>query len=312
LKHLLLVPILFTFSACAMYNPFIPPLHNTTVYTESIPDSGPAISTTCEPITTDPMYRATMKPYTVRDRKYFPTVVKVGETFTGVASWYGDDFHGKQTSNGEYYNMYDLTAAHKTLPINTRVRVTNLKNGMSTTVRINDRGPFVNDRIIDLSYAAAQEIDMIKHGTSKVKLEVIEFDKSASKYEHKQETPLIVEKKVTKKRDSIWKRYDPQEEERYLKEIEARTSGVTEGTTVSQEIVSGGDYSIQIASFTTNDKAQSLKEKCYNSQYTPFIKNKAYDDKTVYRVLLSGFKSIQEANDYIASKNYKGAFIIRN
>ena len=119
--------------------------------------------------------KATMRPYTVRGKKYYPTVVNVGDRFRGIASWYGPDFHGKWTSNGEKYNMYDLTAAHKTLPMNTILKVTNKRNNKSVVVRINDRGPFVNNRIIDLSKAAAKKIGMIGTGTAPVELEVIGF-----------------------------------------------------------------------------------------------------------------------------------------
>jgi rare lipoprotein A len=122
------------------------------------------------------MHKATMKPYKVGGKTYYPTVVKVGDTFRGIASWYGSKFHGKKTSSGEYFNMYDLTAAHKTLPMNTILRVTNLNNGRSEIVRVNDRGPFVDNRIIDLSYMAAKRLGMIKNGTAPVKLEVISFD----------------------------------------------------------------------------------------------------------------------------------------
>ncbi len=119
--------------------------------------------------------KSTMRPYTVHGIRYYPTIVHVGETFNGIASWYGPNFHGKFTSNGERYNMYDLTAAHKTLPMNTILRVTNRRNGKSVIVRINDRGPFVNNRIIDLSKAAAIRIGMIATGTAPVRLEVIGF-----------------------------------------------------------------------------------------------------------------------------------------
>jgi rare lipoprotein A len=88
----------------------------------------------------------------------------------GVASWYGKKFHGRQTSNGERYDMYRMTAAHKTLPLPTNVRVTNLRNGRSVIVRVNDRGPFVKNRLIDLSYAAARELDMITTGTAPVEI----------------------------------------------------------------------------------------------------------------------------------------------
>ena len=92
---------------------------------------------------------------------------------TGVASWYGPTFHGKSTSNKEIYDMHDLTAAHKSLPFGTYVVVTNLNNGKSVTVRINDRGPFVKGRIIDLSYAAARAVDLIGTGTAPVRLEIL-------------------------------------------------------------------------------------------------------------------------------------------
>jgi peptidoglycan lytic transglycosylase len=92
---------------------------------------------------------------------------------TGIASWYGDPYHGRRTSNGEIYNKYAMTAAHRTLPFDTVVKVNNLENGRNVSVRINDRGPFVKDRIIDLSYAAAKEIEMIGPGSAKVRLDVI-------------------------------------------------------------------------------------------------------------------------------------------
>lgn len=120
--------------------------------------------------------QATMRPYTVMGREYYPTVVRVGDVFSGIASWYGTDFHGKSTSNGEAYDMYAMTAAHKTLPMNTVVRVTNSRTNAQTVVRINDRGPFVETRIIDLSFAAAQQIGVDRTGTAPVTLEVLGFE----------------------------------------------------------------------------------------------------------------------------------------
>jgi rare lipoprotein A len=95
----------------------------------------------------------------------------------GVASYYADDFNGRTTANGEVYDMYGMTAAHKTLPFNTRLRVTNLNNGMAVEVRINDRGPFKEGRVIDLSLAAAQRLGMIGPGTASVQLEILEWGK---------------------------------------------------------------------------------------------------------------------------------------
>jgi rare lipoprotein A len=93
---------------------------------------------------------------------------------TGIASWYGKPFHGEMTSNQEIFNMYELTAAHPTLKFNTMVMVTNLENGKSVIVRINDRGPFVKDRVIDLSYAAAKLLGMINPGVASVRLEILD------------------------------------------------------------------------------------------------------------------------------------------
>lgn len=136
------------------------------------------------PNTSAASQRATMRPYTINGKTYYPTTVSVGDTASGTASWYGPDFHGKKTSNGETYNMNAMTAAHKTLPMNTMVRVTNLGNGAQTTVRINDRGPFVAGRIIDLSKAAATSIGMIGAGTARVKLEVVGFYGDGKNYQN--------------------------------------------------------------------------------------------------------------------------------
>ncbi|MBI9097672.1 MAG: septal ring lytic transglycosylase RlpA family protein [Spirochaetaceae bacterium] len=94
----------------------------------------------------------------------------------GIASWYGGKFHGRQTANGEIFNTNDLTAAHKDLPFNTVVNVTNMANGKTVSVRINDRGPYVGDRVIDLSYAAAKALDMVRSGTADVLVETNEFE----------------------------------------------------------------------------------------------------------------------------------------
>ena len=100
---------------------------------------------------------------------------KVLLTLEGVASYYADDFHGKQTANGEIYDMNDLTAAHRTFPFGTKVRITNLENGRTVVVRVNDRGPFHEGRIIDLSLGAAKELDLVKTGTARVRIEVLEW-----------------------------------------------------------------------------------------------------------------------------------------
>lgn len=94
-----------------------------------------------------------------------------GDQTTGVASFYGPKFHGLQTASGETFDMYQFTAAHRQIPFGTRLKVTNLDNGKSVIVRVNDRGPFVKNRVLDLSYAAAKDIDMVTTGVAKVKIE---------------------------------------------------------------------------------------------------------------------------------------------
>lgn len=115
--------------------------------------------------------------YEVLGQSYQVMKTSYGYQETGVASWYGKKFHGRLTSNQEPYDMYAMTAAHKSLPLPTYVRVRNLSNNKSVIVRVNDRGPFVDNRVIDLSYSAAIRLDMIKTGTSLVEVTAISFDK---------------------------------------------------------------------------------------------------------------------------------------
>ena len=114
--------------------------------------------------------------YEVFGKRYTVMPSSAGYRERGVASWYGKKFHGNLTSSRETYDMYQMTAAHKALPLPTYVRVRNLKNDKSVIVRVNDRGPFVHNRIIDLSYAAAMKLDMIRDGTGLVEVTAINFD----------------------------------------------------------------------------------------------------------------------------------------
>lgn len=112
----------------------------------------------------------TQRPYVINNKRYYPIPSSHGFRQKGIASWYGQDFHGRKTSNGERYDMYAATAAHKVLPMNTLLLVRNLENGKETTVRINDRGPFVYGRIIDLSLTAARKIGIEHKGTARVEI----------------------------------------------------------------------------------------------------------------------------------------------
>ncbi|MEN8143195.1 MAG: septal ring lytic transglycosylase RlpA family protein, partial [Thermodesulfobacteriota bacterium] len=112
----------------------------------------------------------TQKPYRIDGKTYYPLPTARGYVQTGIASWYGSKFHGRKTSNGETYNMWSGTAAHKTLPMNTFLLVENLENGKEMTVRVNDRGPFVKGRIIDMSKKGATQLAFIGQGTAKVRI----------------------------------------------------------------------------------------------------------------------------------------------
>ncbi len=124
----------------------------------------------------------------------------------GMASWYGEDFHGRPTSSGEIYDMYGLTAAHKLMPLGTVAKITNLDNGRSVVVKINDRGPFVDGRVIDLSYSAASEIDMVKEGVSKVEIKVLKWGESLSDFTV-QVGSFVVEENAQKLKAKLNRKY---------------------------------------------------------------------------------------------------------
>ncbi len=226
----------------------------------------------------------TMRPYTIKGVRYYPTPVNIGDIFYGRASWYGPDFHGKLTSNGEKYNMYSMTAAHKTLPMNTIVEVTNRANGRKVRVRINDRGPFVASRIIDLSKAAARKLDMIKTGTASVKLKVVGFAKKKSTKKSSRKR-VVHKKRVTKNRYT------------YKKPVKK---------------VQRGNYALQIASFSRIDGALAMQER-YNGidGYKTVIKDVEDEYGRIFKVILKGFKSRQEALNYRDKSDFRYAFVIR-
>lgn len=225
---------------------------------------------------------AKMNPYVVFGKRYYPSKVSVGNTFNGIASWYGPDFHAKLTANGETYNMYDMTAAHKTLPMNTMLKVTNNRNGRVAIVRINDRGPFVGKRIIDLSNAAARKIDMVGAGTVPVTLEVLGF---YSKYKMK---PLQQRKKVEKKVVPVT----------VVKKVSTQNNSA---------------YALQIASFTNIEGALKIQEESNNTDgYTTVIKDIETVNGRFFKVYLRGFKTEQEARTYKANGNFTNSFIVKD
>lgn len=137
---------------------------------DSIPDAVPKA---------EPLHRYANRPYSALGKTYTPLQTTGSYKERGTASWYGKKFHGQRTSIGDTYDMYGMTAAHPTLPVPSYARVTNLANGKSVVVRVNDRGPFLHDRIIDLSYAAAYKLGYVNNGSAQVEVESIAVNGNA-------------------------------------------------------------------------------------------------------------------------------------
>lgn len=181
------------------------------------------------------------KPYTIRGITYYPLLSADGFREEGVASWYGSDFHGKQTANGERYDMYGMTAAHKLLPFNTKVKVTNKKNGKSIVVRINDRGPFIDRRVIDLTKTGADRIGMLTAGTAPVKLEVVGVDTSVARAPTQAPKPVAQAGK---------RKAAPQQQKKSAPIAAPRKAPA-----------SGGSYYVQLGAFGSRDNAKLLADQ---------------------------------------------------
>ena len=229
------------------------------------------------------MHRATMRSYYVLGKRYYPKPTYIGEQFEGRASWYGPDFHAKKTSNGETYNMYAQTAASKTLPMNTMVKVYNKDNGLSTIVRINDRGPFVKGRIIDLSNKAAHDIDMVANGTANVLLTVVgKNGKLISKNENISRSKYK-KKKVQKK---VQKQKTKNKKSKYLLQI--------------------GAYGNKNSAFTVKENYDIILGIPYKAK----IKESISNNKKIYKVLITGFKSEEEADQFRNNNDIIDSMII--
>jgi rare lipoprotein A len=171
----------------------------------------------------------------------------------GVASWYGVPFNGRRTSNGEIYDMHELTAAHRTLPFNCVVRVTNLNNGKHTEVRINDRGPFVANRVIDLSLSAAQAIEMVGTGTANVRLEILSGPNPNVGFFAVQVGAFKVQENAARLKAQMEEAYPP---------VSIATFDSPNGTF----------YRVRIGRLPSEDAAQRLADKLHNAeQLTTFV-----------------------------------------
>lgn len=173
----------------------------------------------------------------------------------GIASWYGGKFHGNPTASGEIYNMFELTAAHRTLPLGTSVMVTNLENGRSVEVRINDRGPFVRGRIIDLSYAAARAIGIVEKGTTNV--EVVAFGIAEAPHD---EAPIYAVQ--------VGSFSDRENAERLLNQLQEVFG---EAYMTILETTQGNYYRVRVGRFSTREMAYRMAEKIVSLGYSVLI-----------------------------------------
>ena len=254
------------------------------------------------------MHRATMRPYNVFGIRYYPFVANVGDQFDGIASWYGPDFHAKKTSNGEIYNMYAMTAAHKTLPMNTVVRVHNLDNGRSTIVRINDRGPFVAGRIIDLSNKAAHEIDMVRKGTARVKVTVLGYnglidDKNAPSVNSIEQKPEVEKIEVVED-DVVATNINTN-----IGMVSAPITTSKSSSKESSKSSSGGKFSIQVGAFSLQAGALKTVDE-YKAKF-PSKKIEYVENGGIYRVYIRGFSSYDDGQNFKAKNSLTNAIVVQ-
>jgi rare lipoprotein A len=230
-------------------------------------------------------------PYTVLGKTYYPIQDARNYRATGTASWYGTKFHGQATANGETYDLYGMTAAHKTLPLPSYVRVTSLDNGRSVVLRVNDRGPFYSDRVIDLSFAAAKKLGYAETGTARVTVEGIDPAQwwaqqgrpmPASDKGLAPASPAVASQSV--------ERYTPPPQQHAAP---VQPAQVARQTTAADAIA--GLY-VQVGAFANPDAAELLKDKLSQTTRAPvFIDSVVRDQQTLHRVRLGPIQTQDEA-----------------
>ena len=207
----------------------------------SIPDALPR---------TEPLHRFANRPYQVFGKDYVPAASLAPFRQSGIGSWYGRRFHGAPTSSGEPYDMYAMTAAHPTLPIPSYARVTNLANGRSVVVRINDRGPFHSDRIIDLSYAAAWKLGYVEVGSARVEVESVFPGKAEPAQEAKSETKgVFLQLGVFSARDAA---------ENFRVRVYRELAWLSEAI---QIVASGALFRLHLGPYRSQDEARPIADR---------------------------------------------------
>ncbi len=228
-------------------------------------------------------------PYKINGKWYYPAIDYEYDE-VGYASWYGPGFHGKKTANGEIFNQNKISAAHRTLPLPSIVKVTNLENGkVLSFVRVNDRGPFARNRIIDLSKEAAKELGFVNKGVTKVRVEILEDE--SRKFVNK----LIQTKnkaKAAKVQNIEKKNLTPTTED--FKNDEINKTKKVKNDTDQNFVLKDNQVAIQVGAFSDHRNAKSLIEKL--SEFKAYIKREFVENKYIYRVRIGPIKNINLAN----------------
>lgn len=238
---------------------------------DSAPHRAPQDITTQDAVPIHENYNpANNNSYAVFGKRYHPLDSGKGYEAIGEASWYGQKFHGHLTANGETYNMYQMSAAHKTLPIPSYVKVTNLKNQTAVVVRVNDRGPFHDNRLIDLSYAAAKKLNMLKTGTAHVKLQVVHVTPDGYVTIGKEQPPLPTED-IQKTDKALFIQVAALQDEK----VDALAKGLTMLYQVPSHVPSdNGIYRLRLGPLTSEQEASKLlhelKASGYSNAYTVY------------------------------------------
>ncbi len=233
-------------------------------------------------------------PYTVLGKTYFPISDGHRYSATGTASWYGTKFHGQPTANGEKYDLYGMSAAHKTLPLPTYVKVTNLDNGRTVTLRVNDRGPFYSDRIIDLSFAAAKKLGFAETGTARVKVEGI--DPQQWWAAQGRPVPAMMAQRqmaASKPATSIAQpieQYTPPPQQHAAATVPLEIDAKKNASPAASGLF------LQVGAFANPDAAQLLKDKLSGVVSAPvFISSVVHNQQTLHRVRLGPIDTPDEA-----------------
>ena len=227
-------------------------------------------------------------PYTVLGKTYYPIPDSRNYVAQGTASWYGTKFHGQNTANGEVYDLYAMTAAHKTLPLPAYVKVTNLDNNRSVILRVNDRGPFYSDRIIDLSYAAAKKLGYAETGTARVRVEGI--DPQQWWAQRGRQAPVGLEPQVAQQTVSIPATTGTVEQ--WTPPPQQHAAAVVPVQVANNSLPANGGTFLQVGAFANPDAAELLRSKLSGMVSAPvFISSIVRNQQTLHRVRLGPIRS---------------------